>query len=224
VADPNTEMGRFFGGQPLWASAIVWTMYLALEPYVRKFWPATVVSWSRLMARQWRDPLVGRDILFGVSLGLLVPVIDMGSGLAVQMLGHAVPPRTPSLDALLGTRYVLAEAGNQILNAPWPWPSPFSPSPRRAASSTVRPGASALTGIVLIIAVMVLAVKYLGLLSVQVLFLVNLIVSSAAFTLDPSKWFFADSLLPLLVPAVMAGYGFYASRGGEPVIGRRLLD
>ena len=40
-------------------------LYIALEPYVRRRWPATLVSWSRLLAGGFRDPLVGRDVLVG---------------------------------------------------------------------------------------------------------------------------------------------------------------
>ena len=247
VADPNTEMGRFFGGQPLWAAGLLWTLYLALEPYVRKFWPATVVSWSRLMARQWRDPLVGRDILFGVALGALIAVIDMGTSLVIETLGHAVAPRTPSLEELLGTRYVLAQVGNQVFNAVLnalfvvfgmvllkllvrrEWAAVtvaialFTFTSSRGLGDSPA-WAVSLAGIALIIGIIVLTVKYLGLLSTMILFLVEVIVSNAAFTLDPSKWFFADSLLVLLIPITMAGYGFYASRGGEPLLGRRILD
>lgn len=39
--------------------------YLAIEPFVRKYWAHLNISWSRLMAGDWRDPLVGRDILIG---------------------------------------------------------------------------------------------------------------------------------------------------------------
>jgi hypothetical protein len=86
------------------------------------------------------------------------------------------------------------------------------------------PWAIALVSIVLTLAIIVLAVKYLGLLATVILFLANSIISNSAFTLDTSKWFFTDSLLVLLIPIAMAGYGFYASRGGEPLLGRRILD
>jgi predicted Ser/Thr protein kinase len=247
VADPNTEMGRFFGGQPLWAAALLWTLYLALEPYVRKFWPSTVVSWSRLMARQWRDPLVGRDILIGAALGALIPVIDIGTGVVVHALGHPLPPPTPSLDDLLGTRYVLAQVGNQVFNAilnslivvfgmvllkilvrrEWAAVTVaialFSFTSSRSLGDNPE-WAISLAAIALIVGIIVLAVKYLGLLATVILFLVENIITNAAFTLDTSKWYFADSLLVLLIPITMAVYGFYASRGGEPLLGRRLLD
>jgi hypothetical protein len=31
-------------------------------------------------------------------------------------------------------------------------------------------------------------------------------------------------MLLMMIPAALAGYGFYISRGGEPLFGRRLLD
>ena len=45
--------------------------YLALEPYVRRKWPEMLISWSRLLAGGWKDPLVGRDLLVGSLLGIL---------------------------------------------------------------------------------------------------------------------------------------------------------
>ena len=45
--------------------------YLALEPYVRRKWPEMLISWSRLLAGGWYDPLVGRDLLIGSLLGTL---------------------------------------------------------------------------------------------------------------------------------------------------------
>src|SRR5882757_4874472 len=51
-------------------SGTTWLFYLALEPWVRRKWPQTIISWSRLLSGQVRDPLVGRDTLFGVILGV----------------------------------------------------------------------------------------------------------------------------------------------------------
>ena len=34
----------------LFLSCFIWVLYIALEPYVRRRWPATLVSWSRLLA------------------------------------------------------------------------------------------------------------------------------------------------------------------------------
>ena len=40
-------------------------------------------------------------------------------------------------------------------------------------------------------------------------------MSSAAVTLDSSKWFFGNSVLLIAIPAALACYAFYASRGGS---------
>ena len=44
---PHGGASRFFVGLPLWAAGLLWLLYLALEPYVRRFWPTTLVSWSK---------------------------------------------------------------------------------------------------------------------------------------------------------------------------------
>ena len=66
---------EFLGWGLVW-SCFVWVLYIAMEPYVRRRWPATLVSWSRLLAGGFRDPLVGRDVLVGLSLGAFAVVLN----------------------------------------------------------------------------------------------------------------------------------------------------
>ncbi len=51
-----------------WA-ATIWVLYLALEPLVRRRWPRVLVSWNRVLLGEFRDPLVGRDLLGGCLWG-----------------------------------------------------------------------------------------------------------------------------------------------------------
>jgi serine/threonine-protein kinase len=55
----------------LFISSFLWLLYVALEPLVRRRWPTTLVSWSRVLAGQFRDPLVGRDVLLGAAAATL---------------------------------------------------------------------------------------------------------------------------------------------------------
>jgi hypothetical protein len=48
-----------------------WLIYLALEPWVRRYWPQTMITWSRVVAGRWTDPVVGRDLLFGALFGIV---------------------------------------------------------------------------------------------------------------------------------------------------------
>ncbi len=57
-----------FMGHALFHVVLVWFFYVALEPYVRRIWPNTLVSWTRVLRGRFRDPMVGRDILIGALL------------------------------------------------------------------------------------------------------------------------------------------------------------
>jgi predicted Ser/Thr protein kinase len=46
--------------------ARMFVLYLALEPWGRRLWPRSMITWSRVLTGQWRDPLVGRDVLIGL--------------------------------------------------------------------------------------------------------------------------------------------------------------
>ena len=49
---------------------LLWTVYLALEPFVRRHWPRVLVSWTNVLTGRASDPVVGRDALIGVALGI----------------------------------------------------------------------------------------------------------------------------------------------------------
>ncbi len=49
----------------LFVSLFLGLVYCAFEPFVRRWWSEYLISWSRLLAGDFRDPMVGRDILIG---------------------------------------------------------------------------------------------------------------------------------------------------------------
>jgi len=64
-------------GYAVFASAVVTIFYLALEPIVRRRWPWRLSAWSRAISGRWRDPLVGRDMLVGVAIGIALNYLDL---------------------------------------------------------------------------------------------------------------------------------------------------
>src|SRR5215469_2989749 len=82
----------------------LWILYLALEPWVRRYWPQSLVTWTRLLAGQWRDPLVGRDVLFGILLGLVYLLLFQGYFFANVFHGGA-PVSLLDATNLKGARY-----------------------------------------------------------------------------------------------------------------------
>ena len=61
-------------GGALSLAVLFWGGYVAFEPYVRRFWPESIVSWSRLLSGRFRNPLVGRDVLVGFTVSAALGV------------------------------------------------------------------------------------------------------------------------------------------------------
>jgi len=66
-------------------AAILWMVYLALEPVVRRRWPGRMVAWSRVLSGDPRDPIVGRDTLVGLTGGLVMSAFMLGSDWAASV-------------------------------------------------------------------------------------------------------------------------------------------
>jgi serine/threonine-protein kinase len=85
----------------LLAAAIFWVAYVALEPYVRRRTPDLIISWTRLLAGQLRDPLVGRDILYGGLFAVCGNLVGSLHPLVAWRLGERLlpDPGLPTTDA-----------------------------------------------------------------------------------------------------------------------------
>lgn len=57
-------------GTTAFRALVVFLVYLAIEPPIRGRAPQLIVSWTRLIRGRYRDPLVARDVLLGLALGL----------------------------------------------------------------------------------------------------------------------------------------------------------
>lgn len=60
----------------LFYGIMMWLIYMAIEPYVRRRWPQGIIGWSNVLTGKWRDPVVGRDVLFGAALGGVWLIIE----------------------------------------------------------------------------------------------------------------------------------------------------
>jgi serine/threonine-protein kinase len=248
--DPSVELDRLFTalGFAMFCAGALWVLYLALEPYVRKFWPTTVISWSRLLAGRFLDPQVGRDVLIGVFVAVTVVLLSRIDYHIRPLLGYpALPPQVPNLEMLSGTRPLLGIAARVAFNAAFNslWIIfalvAINLLVRRVwITALVMVGFLMLTGIgnndltppvwlsvltsLIVLSSIVYVMLRFGLLATMTFFAVNFLLQYGVLTLDPSRWFFPTSIGLLLIVSALATYGFYASRGGEPLLGRRILD
>lgn len=52
----------------VFTAAVVWALYLGIEPAVRRNWPDSLISWTRLQRHRLRDPLVASHVLLGTLI------------------------------------------------------------------------------------------------------------------------------------------------------------
>jgi len=84
-----------------WVSAavLVWFLYLGLEPEVRARWPKAIVTWSRVLAGHWQDPLVAADVLWGALVGLAIVALFVGTNWLTVAHGGLGPAARPDVAA-----------------------------------------------------------------------------------------------------------------------------
>ena len=107
----NQELGLLQTGVnfALLPAVLIWLFYLAVEPYVRRWWPHRMVSWSRLLAGDFRDPLIGRDVLVGAAFGVAIIFVVRLWNLTPGWFGHPQAPSADRLYTLLSVREMVGE-------------------------------------------------------------------------------------------------------------------
>jgi hypothetical protein len=230
----------------LWGGAM-WMLYLAVEPWIRRNWPQAIISWSRLISGQLRDPVVGRDILFGVAFGTLWLVIFELANIPLARIGAA--PQLSSSAYLLGGRQAL---GQWLLQIPFSifgtlqfffillvlkvlvqflfrlvglksWRTDWIAAVLFVALFLAMRGLQSthlavdLPVILLIYCVLALIVLRFGLVPLAVAAFTVDMLGNVPFTADFSAWYMSTAALALLSVVGLAGWGFYHSLGGEPL-------
>ncbi len=236
-ASLGDALGLFFLAisTALFVSGLTWTLYLAVEPWVRRHWPKTMISWSRLLSVGFRDPLVGRDVLFGVALGVVwilvfqiryIPMMRMGASPSLfstnalmggrQALGSWLYQWPQAIETTLGFFFLLFGLkvllrkewiAGIVLVALFALP--------RGLSSTFM--AVEIPAQIIVYGIAVVIVLRFGFVPLAcAVFTVNLL-GNVPFSADLSVWYMPASIMALLSVVALAAWGFYTSLGGEPV-------
>jgi hypothetical protein len=100
------------------ASLFLWMIYIALEPFLRRRMPTTLIAWTRLISGEFRDPLIGRGVLAGVAVASLSRILGRGD-VFYAALKHLPPPMPSAANPLLPTTapYAFAEVLSMIASA-----------------------------------------------------------------------------------------------------------
>jgi serine/threonine protein kinase len=238
------EFGLFVIGTSwaLFLGAIVWLFYIGLEPYVRRRWPNSIISWSRVLAGQWRDPLVGRDLLLGVALGVAVDLWFQFGQLAENRFGKLPPqPATPSPLPLLGVHasaaLILNDTGTWLglalalfflffllrlgLRKDWAAGVVFV-----VINGAIALGANTLVEVALVTAIFAAFVFILlrfGFFPLVVLFVVQDFLG-LALTTHLGAWYASSTIVGVVFVLALGIYGFKTSLGGQAIFSGAALD
>jgi hypothetical protein len=238
--DRHTHALRF----ALYVSAITWLTYLALEPIIRRNLPQLIVSWNRLLAGDWRDPLVGRDILFGALIGVGHFTLICSAKLSEYFLTHERGVLTfNSNQSILGLRnsisVILYDSGMGMVYGLMfiCWLAILYLVFRRLRYagavmflliSTVETLFFSRSLIYLpftlgISLLLVLAFSRIGLLAAVVTMIVFGWMQNTLFTFNFSAWYATPMMLTLLVILLLLGFGLKISLANQSVFGARMM-
>jgi len=229
----------------LFFGMMVWLLYAALEPYVRRHWPDTLISWSRMLAGKFQDPVFGRDVLLGTLFGLLAAMADQLQPLVESGLGKApIQPfgfsNSYSLDGLRGSiATVLFQAAASFSNAllvfflffilrlifKRDWLAAVLVGllfciPSIAAQN---PLIDALfTGPFIVAYLWIL--RRFGLVALTVLYFVDQLADRIPLTTPLTAWYTEGGMVGVAAIVALALYGFHVSRAGKPLFAGDALE
>jgi hypothetical protein len=249
IGDSLIWQDRFFTAvaMSMLQAGRLWIFYLALEPTVRRFWPDGLISWTRLVSGDWRDPLVGWHILAGVACGVVIHGVLVATRLMPLFLGQGPPPPvSESLTFITGGGVF---AGALVRSAPNGLNTAlfivFCYALGRQllrrdiyASAAVVVLLSAviarefvsgdntafqLTFMFCLSTLIVIMLRAFGLLASACCFAVNQLLDVTPLTFDFHVWYAYAVIWTFALIAAIVVYSYVISRAGQPLFGRHLL-
>ena len=220
-------------------TAFAWLIYISLEPYIRRWWPHTLISWARLLSGRVRDPLVGRDVLAGLLagvalVGLLIARVEVSrsTGLVVKPLDQAYVLEALRPVSYLGLvvyfaidtlNFALAMLGTLLLLRVLVGNERLSVIIWVLSVSTLNLGNGAMPwdpvfAIGLAAFAVVILLRF-GLVSTAVMLFYTDLMTRLPVTLDTRAWYLPLSVTTLLLIGAIATYGFVVALAGRSPFG-----
>ena len=233
-------------GYAITSAVLTWVLYIALEPHVRRRWPKLIISWSRLMVGNFRDPMVGRDLLIGGMLGLVHGACISLGAITPRIFGiDTVPTVVGNIRSLGSVRGVIGIFCEHVVTSVFlgfgllffllllytllrrRW---LAIAAMFLIILVIEWSAFASTGpryywfaSTLIALTVIIVVVRFGLLATMAHQLFFFFAIMYPMTTDFSAWYAPSMVFALGLTVGIALYGFYISLGGHSLLGDRLL-
>jgi serine/threonine-protein kinase len=225
------------------AGFYLWLLYIALEPFLRRRWPHRIISWSRLLRGDFRDPLVGRDILIGAA-GNGLMMLAMAAGPAVALwAGKPFALMTKPGTMIVGSHFFHRLAA-QVTAALFlsliafflllllvvilrrEWLALGAVSLILTLFGTLVAGATVATllGSVVSAVILIFLLYRYGLLALcSAVFMLHLWVFYPVTT-ELRAWYATDFLIGAAICLALTAYACYVSMAGQKIFGGKLLE
>lgn len=235
-----TLQGLIYGpvdaiGWAVLRSAMIAALYLALEPYVRRRWPQSMISWTRLLNGGFRDPLVGGHVLVGLGVGVVFLLTGLAGAQEGSTFGTGITETVLNTPAMAGA-FINALRGSiavalglfftyflirSLLRKDWL-------SITMIVVPVAGPAAIAgrLSGVFfgLLLGSFILVLTRFGVLPFIVAFWVNLDVGAFPLTTDFSVWYAGANVFILTVFLAITAFAFHTAIAGRPLFKPGFLD
>jgi serine/threonine-protein kinase len=228
----------------LFAATFVWIAYMALDPYARKYWPDLLISWNRLVAGRWRDPLVGRDVLIGTLFGCVwaacinlvyalplwiriprvtpIHIESLPLGTSAQALGYLLGDQSNAIVSSLAVTLVLVSARLLFRRK-----APAVAFTCLVVATLIVGGENYFVTIPLALLnalLLTTALVRFSILTYGTCILVGTVTIHFPMTLDFSRWYAGRSVFALCVVLAMALYGFRCALGKQAAFGGLIAE
>jgi hypothetical protein len=241
----EVELLMMMAGWSLVGTSLVWLMYVALEPHVRKRWPTSLVSWSRLLAGEILDPVVGRDVLVGVLTGVFWATISRVGNLVPGWTGKTPLEPANSLDFIImgGIHYTIGDIllnvmiylfGSLVLFFIFflmrlvlrkEWLAIAVTVVLLSIQSAFTDHAILnVTENVVVVGIALLLLVRFGLLALLIAFSLNNVLQAYPLTGHFSEWYAQPTIVVFMLISALAIFGFYTSTAGKSRLGSISLD
>lgn len=228
-------------GVALLAGAAYGVLYMALEPYVRRRWPQSLISWGRLLNGGWRDPLVGGHVLIGTALGVAFTLLFGAGALLMPRQGSLTPSANLNLlvsawrMAGIHVGFVINAIGialgflftffllRAILRRQWLAAVVFAllfASVRLADDYPLAEGGIAVATATLALWTLIRC----GVLPMVLAVFVSSVLPNTPLTWDLSVWYAGTVVFSILLVIAIALYSAYTALAGRPLFSGSLLE
>jgi serine/threonine-protein kinase len=232
-------LGALFSMLP---AVIVWAFYLAFEPYVRRRWPQSMITWSRVLSGGFRDPSVGGHLLLGVALGIGLSLENSGYLLALEHYGTLstniqllsildMRHMTSELLDVLGAALIEGMVFTFILmllrvlfRRQWLAAAGLAVLFGLTGLGSAHPVLAVLHNMLEMTVFVTLLLRLGGLLTAIACGFVGLTLRNLPLTTDFSAWYASATIVAVVVVLALTAYAFHTAVAGRPLFKAGFLD